>query len=213
MSCAQLGSHRCVIFFLVLVNCWTPVAELFGEAVLVGVAVYCRLPLTAILMSVCSGVVEPEFRDPWVTHLCNKFWGIVPRWWHIINLSWTEFSKGTALGWVLLCPFWISDVTQLSYPVLVIWMRDDSKLLKTDIFHSQLPMSRAGTNVPELCDWLLLCPAALGVFCLNVLGGKQSAIKCNGNLSQLWYLLLSPQCDVAEKKKLHSTVFIHEGLY
>lgn len=73
----------------------------------------------------------------------------------------------------------------MSYPVLVVWVRVDSKLLKTGIFCSQLPMSAAGTNVPELCDWLLLCPAALGVFCLNLVGGKQCAVKCNGNLSQL----------------------------
>lgn len=179
MSCAQFGSHHCAVFFLV--NCWTPVAELFWEAVLVGVAVFCHLPLSARLIAVCSGLVEPghlgsqswgSISRDW-THLCNKLWGTIPRWQHIINLSWTEFSKGTALGWVLHCPFWISDMTQVSYPVLVIWMRDDSKLLKTDIFYSQLPMSAAGTNVPELCSWLLLYPAALGVWIfLNIGRGK-----------------------------------------
>lgn len=181
MSCAQFGSHHCVVFFsffskLLHSCCRALLWSCFGGSCSV-------LPFTPVchtdfsvfrgcgarsLGSQSWGIISLDW-----THLCNKLWGTVPWWWHIIDLSWTKFSKGTAFGWVLHCPFWISDVTRVSYyPVLVIWMRDDSKLLKTDIFCSQLLMSAAGTNVPEFCDWLLLCPAALGVFCLNVVGGE-----------------------------------------
>lgn len=197
MSCARFGSHHWAVFFLFLVNCWTAVAVLFSEAVLVGVCSFALYPWLQCARGLWSQDTSPDWG-----HQCNKFWGTVPRWWHISNLSWTEFS----LGWVFLSGF---HTWQVSYPVLVIWIRVDSKLLKTDIFCSQLPMSAAGTNVPELCDWLWLCPAALGVFCLNVVGGKHSAVKCNGNLSQ--FCGFTVQYDGAGKKKLHSTVLIHEG--
>lgn len=94
------------------------------------------------------------------------------------SLTCLELSfPGTALGWVLHCPFWISGVTQVNYPVLVIWMRDNSKLLKTDIFPSQLPISAAR----DKCSRALWVDVVL----LNVMRGKGSAVKCDGSLSQL----------------------------
>lgn len=60
----SLGHITVLFSSLFLVNCCTPVAEHFCEAVLVGVAVCCHLPLSAILISVCSGVVEPGVWDP-----------------------------------------------------------------------------------------------------------------------------------------------------
>lgn len=61
----------------------------------------------------------------------------------------------------------------------------------------------------------LLYPVSFSVFCLNTGGKKQSAIKCNSNLSPLvmWYLLFSTQYNLTGKKKIQSTVLIHEGHY
>lgn len=110
------------------------------------------------------------------THLCNKNQGQFQG--GDTSLTCLELSfPGTALGWVLHCPFWISGVTQVNYPVLVIWMRDNSKLLKTDIFPSQLPKSAAR----DKCSRALWVDVVL----LNVMRGKGSAVKCDGSLSQL----------------------------
>lgn len=70
-------------------------------------------------------------------------------------------------------------------------MRDESKLLKTDIFFSQLPISAAGTNVPELCDWLLLYPAALGVFCFKYGGWGEDSLLLNVVAISLSYVVFA----------------------